>query len=188
MIADRGIRVISTKLTALLSLNMWCDDHVSEESFHFLSSNCPLLSDLRARLDLGSSICLHHFYSFVSTLSSLCLHKVNITETGLAHLSDPNFKLWKLILTSPQYSRHSVGMPVLHRVRKLVMIGWDLSDKILMLIGFVCYNLEKLIVHNSSDITDRGIEAIRASCCRINRLEVTDCSGVDLATKKIVIW
>lgn len=77
----------------------------------------------------------------------------------------------------------SISIPVRHRVRKLVMTGWGLTDKTLMLIGSVCPNLEILIVDRSLDITERGIESIRTSCCRIKRLE--DCSGIDLATKKI---
>lgn len=55
----------------------------------------------------------------------------------------------------------------------MALTGWGLSDETLVLISSVCPKLELCCVaHYSSDITELGIEAIRASCWSIKRLEV----------------
>lgn len=103
-ISDRGIGAISSKMRSLLSLNISSlVDCLSNRSLEYLSSNCPSLRHLNASFSHNTDVYLDFLFSDgkFASLSSLELHRVNISDSVLVQLSRADLKLRKLVLGNP---------------------------------------------------------------------------------------
>lgn len=103
-VTDQGIRAISLRLKSLLSLNVCSQKHLTPRSFHYLSSDCPLICDLHASFSDDCPVGLDYVLTSFKSLSSLQLRHVNISESTLDQLARADLKLSRLVLFDPKRS------------------------------------------------------------------------------------
>lgn len=147
----RGNLAISLNLTSLSIHPHKC---VSNRSFVRLSTNYPLLSNLKVTFDGDSSIFLHCFSSFAS-LSSVELDRVKISESSLFQLPGPSLKLWKLVLSNPLCSD----------VSDATLCQFFKSCRSLRHLELLYFDFPADVVASDSTVSIPNVEFVKFGCC-----------------------